>query len=67
MKKRLPIIHDLQRNLAKSQYFINRPGLFSGFSMAWPALKNFNVYEEASRGQHYHWWIDDTLAPLGKS
>jgi ABC-type transport system substrate-binding protein len=67
VKKRLPIIHELQRNLAKSQYFINRPGLFSGFSMAWPALKNFNVYEEASRGQHYHWWIDDTLAPVGKS
>ncbi|HWO72444.1 MAG TPA: ABC transporter substrate-binding protein [Dehalococcoidia bacterium] len=69
--KRIEIIHDLQRHLAKEQYGVSRPGVGSGFALAWPVVGNYAVFQGDSRavvpgggGGPYTWWVDDTKAPL---
>jgi ABC-type transport system substrate-binding protein len=65
--KRMAIIHDLQRYLAKAQYCVPIPGVADGFAMAWPVVGNYNVWEGDKRGENYSWWIDDSQAPLKKT
>jgi ABC-type transport system substrate-binding protein len=62
--KRQVIIHDLQRYLAKAQYCVPIPGFADGFTLAWPAVQNYNVWQGDKRGVNYSWWLDDTKAPL---
>ncbi len=66
-KKRLQLVHELERYLAKKQYALRHPGGASSFDLAWPAVKNFNAFR--SSGQELRvrattWWLDPTLAPL---
>jgi ABC-type transport system substrate-binding protein len=56
------LIYDLQRNLAKTMYAVRWPGGASGFQLAWPALKNFQVFQ-GDRKPNFYYWIDDTLPP----
>jgi peptide/nickel transport system substrate-binding protein len=67
--KRNAIIHDLQRHLAKMQYGVTRPGVGSGFILAWPAVANYQVYQGDSRnaGGLYTVWLDDTKAPIKRA
>jgi ABC-type transport system substrate-binding protein len=65
--KRMAIIHDLQRYLAKAQYCVPIPGFSSSYAMAWPAVGNYGVWEGDKRGENYNWWLDDTKAPLKKA
>ena len=37
------------------------------FQLAWPVIGNFNVYRGERRTVNYHWWIDDTKAPLRRT
>ncbi len=64
--KRIEIAHDLQRYLGEKQYTVRYPGAATGFSLAWPALKNYFAFEDHSqaRVRFLHEWIDDTAAPL---
>jgi ABC-type transport system substrate-binding protein len=65
-------LHDLQRHLGKTQYCVPRPGLASSFQPAWPALANFSVFQNDSRGGtdansgnwFYATWLDETKAPF---
>jgi peptide/nickel transport system substrate-binding protein len=65
-KKRLPIIHDLQRLLARQMYNVSQPGLAASFSLAWPAIQNWFVFQNDSRsvqqGIHalHELWYDST-------
>jgi ABC-type transport system substrate-binding protein len=61
------IVHEIQRYLAKAQYMIPSPGQFSGFDMAWPALRNFGVWQGRQWYPLATTWIDDTQPPLKKA
>jgi peptide/nickel transport system substrate-binding protein len=65
--KRREIIFDAQRYLAQKMYNVTKPGGSTTFVMAWPAVGNFNVYKGDRRGAPYHWWMDDTKAPLKRA
>jgi ABC-type transport system substrate-binding protein len=61
----IALAHDLQRYLGKMQYFSRAVGSATGFNVAWPAVKNFEVFQGLQWG--YLWkeyWIDETQAPF---
>jgi peptide/nickel transport system substrate-binding protein len=63
--KRLALVHDIQRMLAKNMYMVPAvPGQATGFYIAWPVIGNFQAFQGDRRTQAYHWWIDNTKAPL---
>ncbi len=59
---------DLQRMLGKSLYGLINPGTSTDFAMAWPALRNFQVYRVDPKGTsawtHYSVWLDQTKPPF---
>jgi len=59
------LVFDLQRYLAKAMYMIQSPGAATGFTMAWPALGNFRVWQGGR--PHERLWVDDTKAPIAKT
>jgi len=68
-KKRQQIIADLQRHLAKEQYAVSPPGVADSFSMAWPILANFRVWQNDSRTVSFTipglmtYWLDESKPP----
>jgi peptide/nickel transport system substrate-binding protein len=66
-EKRKAIMWEVQRYAAKKQYNVRNPGGANTFLLAWPALKNFNVYQGASTLLNSYEWIDDTLPPVKKT
>ena len=70
--KRRALVYDMQRLLAKACYAVSLPGSASSFQMAWPAVQNFGVYQTERRTSFggvspYHFWLDDTRAPLKRA
>jgi ABC-type transport system substrate-binding protein len=66
-EKRRALVGDIQRYLGKAIYGLIMPGGASGVSVAWPALKNYNVYRGSSGGAaytHYKEWLDTSLPPF---
>ena len=70
-QKRTESIKELQRYLGKMQYGVSRPGNASQFTLAWPAVGNYQVFQGDSRansvgsgGTPYTWWLDDTKSPI---
>ena len=63
-KKRKSLLMELQNYLAKTMYGIRWPGGTSGLALAWPALKNYQVYRGDNRSVLYHYWVDETQPPL---
>ena len=61
-KKRLELVHELQRYLAKTQYAIRHPGGASGFDLASPTIQNFGVFnsDQITRMHSTTWWLDST-------
>jgi peptide/nickel transport system substrate-binding protein len=49
VKKRMNIVHDLQRYLGEKQYTVTRPGFADNFLLAWPAIENFATFQGDSR------------------
>jgi hypothetical protein len=41
------------------------PGYGTGFTVAWPAVANYRVWQNA-RTNHYL-WIDETKAPIART
>ena len=71
-EKRRTLVFDIQRHLAKTMYDIPDPGGATQFLMAWPALKNFQVFQGDRRGGNatsgvHSWWIDETQAPIARA
>jgi peptide/nickel transport system substrate-binding protein len=61
----IQIAHELQRYVAGKQYFSRAPGSATGFNVAWPSVKNFEVFQGLSWG--YSWkeyWLDTTQPPF---
>ena len=64
--KRVALINDFQRMAAESQYIMYVPGGASSFTLAWPVLRNQNIYQ-GEVVPYVHQWLDPTKAPLGKT
>jgi ABC-type transport system substrate-binding protein len=62
------LLNDLQRYLAPKAYVLHGVGGATSFSMAWPAIGNYLVWQGGSgtsvRAQSTRWWIDDTQPPI---
>jgi ABC-type transport system substrate-binding protein len=65
-EKRKPTLNELQRYLAGKMYNVPKPGEASYFTMAWPAVRNFNTYRGDRRTDNYYQWLDETLPPFKK-
>jgi ABC-type transport system substrate-binding protein len=65
-RKRVEIMHNLQRHLAQKQWFVVMPGGAERYDLAWPALKNYAVHEgtnidvQNSELAALNYWIDQT-------
>ena len=59
-KKRMDMVHELQRYLAKTQYAIRHPGGASGFDVVWPSIKNYGVFrsDQPTRLRATTWWLE---------
>jgi ABC-type transport system substrate-binding protein len=64
VEKRKALVHELQRYNAKTMYSLLNPGLASGFTITWPAVGNFQVFQGDNRGAAYSYWMDATQPPL---
>ena len=60
------LVQDAQRYLAKAMYSMHFPGTALDYNAAWPALKNFRVWDGGADPTwlKYQWWLDPTQAPL---
>jgi peptide/nickel transport system substrate-binding protein len=58
-------VNDVQKHLAKTVYMLQTPGSATAFTMAWPVIRNFRVWEGGR--PHERLWIDETKAPLKKA
>ena len=75
-KKRQELGNEIQRYLGEKMYFIAFPGGANGFELAWPAVRNRNVYRgDAARPigpsgatgtGNGTVWLDKTKAPFTK-
>jgi ABC-type transport system substrate-binding protein len=63
--KRKALVHDLQRHLAEAMYAVPAPGVGTGFTVAWPCVANFRVFNGARL--NYGIWIDQTKPPFKTS
>jgi peptide/nickel transport system substrate-binding protein len=61
-KKRLELVHELQRYLSKTMYAIRHPGGASGYDLASPAIQNYGVFnsDQLTRMHSTTWWLDST-------
>ena len=62
-KKAYGYVHDIQRYAAGKGYMWRSPGGATGVDIAWPAVRNFNVYQSEFRA-HFSEWLDPGLPPM---
>jgi ABC-type transport system substrate-binding protein len=67
IEKQKSLVNDLQRHLAGQVYGIAEPGSASRLGLAWPALRNVEVFQYSKRSSHFYWWLDDGQPPLKKA
>jgi ABC-type transport system substrate-binding protein len=69
--KRKSLTQELDRYLAQKAYVLMGLGGANGFSMAWPAVQNFEAFKGAlqnsNRVANMHWWLDETKPPLKRA
>ncbi len=61
------LVKQAQQYLGQKWYSMFFPGTAKGFWAAWPAVRNFYVWQGGTDETwlKYQWWIDSTRAPLG--
>ena len=64
--KRKQLVHDIQRYEGGKMFF-PRIGGARGFSVAWPAVRNREVYQGGTQRALTTLWLDQTKAPFKKS
>jgi ABC-type transport system substrate-binding protein len=63
--KRVEIVHDYQRYMAKQFYYSRYPGGATALRLAWPALADWQTFRGFGLDGFYTYeWIDATKAPL---
>ncbi len=63
-QKRRQLVIDIQKYLAKPWYAMSLPGMAKVFTVAWPALGNFRVWQGRVARSNYQLWVDDTKPPF---
>jgi ABC-type transport system substrate-binding protein len=64
-EKRRSVVFDIQRHLGKTMWGLLQPGAATGFTMAWPALRNFQLWNATGVGwAFYQQWLDETKPPF---
>jgi ABC-type transport system substrate-binding protein len=64
VEKRRTLVYDIQRYLGGKIYGLIAPGGANGFTLAWPALKNFRVWQGHAALTYFSLWLDETLPPF---
>ncbi len=65
MATRQSLVHDIQRHLAGKMWSLMEPGGATQFTLAWPAVKNFEVWDSAAANwEKYQLWLDTSLPPF---
>jgi peptide/nickel transport system substrate-binding protein len=64
VEARRALVYDAQRYLGGKQYNVTKPGSSTIFTMAWPGLANYGVYQGERRTGNYTWWLDETKPPF---
>jgi peptide/nickel transport system substrate-binding protein len=63
--RRKTLVQDLQRHLGKTLYGLINPGTATKFSVAWPALRNYQTYHVGPAAwTHYGTWLDESKPPF---
>lgn len=66
--KRVQLVHDFQRYMAKMFYYSRYPGGATSLSLAWPAIQNWNVFRgQTLAGFYTYEWLDTTKPPLNRT
>jgi hypothetical protein len=63
VEKRKAACHECQRYVAKTQYYTRWPGSASGYTLRWPAVRNFNVFRSDLKLDTTI-WLDQTKRPF---
>jgi ABC-type transport system substrate-binding protein len=61
-KKSMALMHELQKIMADEQYMLHFPGSASDFDLAWPVIRNQNVF--TGDLMHVGVWLDPSRPPL---
>jgi ABC-type transport system substrate-binding protein len=64
--KRKQLMYDIQRHMAGEMYFMRSLAGATGFSLAWPALMNYEFWKGPSNRRSEevsYYWIDETKKP----
>jgi peptide/nickel transport system substrate-binding protein len=63
--KRVQLVHEFQRYMAKKFYYHRYPGGVTLLQLAWPAIANFGVWRGQNLNAFYTFeWLDTTKKPL---
>jgi ABC-type transport system substrate-binding protein len=62
-EQRRSIVKEIQRYAAKKLYNLHPLGAANGFDLAWPAVKNYNVFRGDQREFLYN-WLDQDAPPF---
>jgi peptide/nickel transport system substrate-binding protein len=63
-QRRQALTHDIQRHIGKAMWGLLMPGGSTGFSVAWPAVQNYRVWNGHAPYSHYGLWLDQTKPPF---
>jgi hypothetical protein len=58
------VVHEIQRYLAKPWYAAPLPGMGRAYTVAWPVIGNFQVWQGTASRMAYKYWVDDSKPPL---
>ena len=64
--KRVGLMKDFQRMAAETQYIAYVPGGASSFTLAWPILRNQNIFQ-GEVVPYVKQWLDPTKPPMNKA
>ena len=64
LENRKAIVKETQRYLGSKQYSVTHQGNAALFTMAWPIVQNFRVFQGGSLQAPTYWWLDGTKPPL---
>ena len=63
--KRVQLVHEFQRYMAKKFYYSRYPGGTVTLQIAWPAIANWNVWRGQNLNSSYTFeWLDTTKKPI---
>jgi ABC-type transport system substrate-binding protein len=63
--KRVQLVHDFQRHMAKKFYYHRYPGGVMTLQLAWPVISNFGVWRGQNLNAWYTFeWLDTTKKPV---